>query len=111
VNVNGASERVAQLIDGEFSRKVTEINDEEISRRTKEIIHRINQKREGEPLDEEVQKSLAEAIGLLTDVALTDMTVAFLAGFSERFAGDVVDHLDDRFDQGEPPRGAPTRRA
>lgn len=73
MNVNGASERVTQLIDEEFSRKVTEINEEEISKRTKEIIHRINQKCEAGPLDEEVQKTLAEAIALLTDVALSDI--------------------------------------
>ncbi len=73
MNVNGASERVTQLIDEEFSRKVREINEAEISKRTKEIIHRINQKCEAGPVDEEVQKTLAEAIALLTDVALSDI--------------------------------------
>lgn len=74
MNGNGASERVTQLIDEEFARKAGEINNEEISRRTKEIIRRINQKCEAESLDDQVQKTLAEAIGLLTDVALTDIS-------------------------------------
>ena len=73
MNVDGASERVTQLIDEEFARKVTEINEEETSVRTRELIDKINQKCEAEPLDDQVQKTLAEAIGLLTDVALTDI--------------------------------------
>jgi hypothetical protein len=39
------------------------------------------------------------------------VAVAFLAGFSERFAGDVVDRLDDGYDQAEQPQVDPTRRA
>ena len=41
MNVDGASERVTQLIDEEFARKVTEINEEETSVRTRELIDKI----------------------------------------------------------------------
>ena len=42
MNVDGASERVTQLIDEEFARKVTEINEEETSVRTRELIDKID---------------------------------------------------------------------
>jgi hypothetical protein len=73
MDVNGTSQRVRQLIDEEFAQRITEINEEAVTKRCEEIVAKINKNLDGANLDEEAQQQLGKCMGLLADVALTDV--------------------------------------